>query len=235
LAAGCSARGATWKRDATTSRAEIAARLALGLAAFVLVAWAAGELWLSLVGSTEIDWARTLASERTHAWIDAARIVTWAGSAFVLVPLALACCGVLARMGRTRDAVVVGLTLGGAMLISSLVKGLTGRPRPAVVHLQHVTGSSFPSGHATQAAAFWTSLVLVLLVGGISRVALIGAATAVVLILAVAWSRVYLGVHYPADVVAGLLIGSSWAVFTRWAVTTADFSRRTSRRSATSP
>jgi undecaprenyl-diphosphatase len=185
----------------------------------VLIAWAAGEVWLSVVGSTEVDWARSLAAERSDALIEVARIVTWAGSAVVLIPLGAVCCAALARTGRIGDALVIGLTLGGAMLMSSLVKGLTGRPRPAVEHLQHVTGSSFPSGHATQAGAFWTSLLLVLVARGVSRITTwISAVAAVSLMLAVAWSRVYLGVHYPSDVLAGLLLGCSWAVFTRWAV-----------------
>jgi undecaprenyl-diphosphatase len=85
-----------------------------------------------------------------------------------------------------------------------------------VEHLQAVTGSSFPSGHATQASAFWLSLVLALRATRVTsfarRVAGVFAAT---LVLGVAWSRVYLGVHYPSDVVAGVILGSGWALWVR--------------------
>jgi membrane-associated phospholipid phosphatase len=207
-------------RSDRSIEAAAGARLVLGLVAFALVGWAAGELWLSLIGSAEVDYVRTVAAERARAATQVAQLVTWAGSSFVLVPLCVACCAVLARAGRRRDAIALGVALGGAMLIWTVVKDLTGRRRPPVQHLQHVTGSSFPSGHATQAAAFWTSLLLVVLASGVARGAAWSSGIAVLLlVLAVAWSRVYLGVHYPADVVAGLLLGCTWALFTRWAVT----------------
>jgi len=183
----------------------------LGFLAFVLVGWGAGELWLSLVGSADVDVVREVAAHRTEALTAAARVVTWAGSAFLLVPLALICCLALARAGLRREALLIALSLGGAMLLSDLVKLLVSRPRPPVEHLQTVGGSSFPSGHATQASAFWFSLVFALRAAGGSRMATgVAAGLALVLVLAVAASRVHLGVHYPADVVAGVLLGSGW-------------------------
>ena len=110
---------------------------------------------------------REVAAQRTAALTEIAKVVTWAGSAFLLVPLALICCLALVRAGLRREALAVALSLGGAMLISDLVKLLVARPRPPVEHLQAVTGSSFPSGHATQASAFWFSLVLVLRAAGL--------------------------------------------------------------------
>jgi undecaprenyl-diphosphatase len=186
----------------------------LGFALLVLVGWAAGELWLAIAGPADLDAVRDLAAQRTATLTDLARIITWAGSALVLVPLALICCLALARAGLQREALAVALGLGGAMLLSYLTKQLVSRPRPPVEHLQRVTGASFPSGHATQASAFWFALVLVLPAGGASRAAIwLAAAFALVIVLAVAASRVYLGVHYPADVVAGILVGTSWTVF----------------------
>jgi undecaprenyl-diphosphatase len=191
-----------------------AVRLTLGFAVFVLVGWALGELWLSIAGSADLDAVRDLAAERTAGLTDLARVITWAGSAFVLVPLALICCLTLIRAGLQRQALAVALSLGGAMLLSYLTKQLVSRPRPPVEHLQGVTGSSFPSGHATQASAFWFALVLASPGTGASRtVTVFAAAIALLLVVAVAASRVYLGVHYPADVVAGVLLGTSWAAF----------------------
>jgi undecaprenyl-diphosphatase len=191
-----------------------ALRLVFGFGVFVLIGWAAGELWLAIVGPVDLNAVRDVAGQHTATLTHLARIITWAGSALVLVPLALICCLALARAGLQREALAVALSLGGAMLLYYLTKQLVSRPRPPVEHLQRVTGSSFPSGHATQASAFWFALVLALSAAEASRAAIcLAAAVALLLVLAVAFSRVYLGVHYPADVVAGVLLGTSWAVF----------------------
>ena len=192
----------------------IAARLVLGLVVFVLVGWATGALWTSVVGSGEVEVMRNIADGRSAGLTTAARVVTWAGSAFVLVPLALICCLALFRAGLRWETFAVAVSLGGAMLISDTVKLLVSRPRPPVEHLQAVTGSSFPSGHSAQASAFWFSLVLALPAARVAPLLTrVAAGLALVLVLAVALSRVYLGVHYPADVIAGVLLGSGWAGF----------------------
>jgi membrane-associated phospholipid phosphatase len=189
-----------------------AAALAAGFVALLLAGWGAGELWLSIVGSGELDPVRELAAQRTAALTGIARGVTWAGSAFVLVPLAVIGGLALFRAGPRRETLAIALSLGGAMLLSDLVKLLVSRPRPPVEHLQAVTGWSFPSAHATQASAFWLSLLLALRATRPPRIATrVAGALAPVLIVAVAASRVYLGVHYPSDVVAGMLLGAGWA------------------------
>jgi undecaprenyl-diphosphatase len=191
-----------------------ATRLLVGFAAFVAIGWGAGELWTSLIGSAEQEAMRSFAAERVEPWITTARIVTWAGSAFLLIPLTVICSLLLVRCGLRREALAVALSLGGAMLISDLVKLLTSRPRPSVEHLQRVTGSSFPSAHATQASAFWLALALALRASALPRWVLrLAGVGALLIALVVAWSRVYLGVHYPSDVVAGLLLGGGWALF----------------------
>jgi membrane-associated phospholipid phosphatase len=193
-----------------------AARLVLGLAVFVLLGWGVGELWTSAVGSLELNAMREVAAQRTAALTDVARVVTWAGSAFLLVPLALIACVALLRSGLRREALAVALSLGGAKLIFNWVKLLVSRPRPPVEHLQVVASSSFPSGHATQASAFWFSLVFVLPAAGASpKLTRVAAGLALVIVLVVAASRVYLGVHYPSDVVAGMLLGTGWATYVR--------------------
>jgi membrane-associated phospholipid phosphatase len=191
-----------------------AARLALGLTVFVLIGWGIGELWTLVVGSIDLNAVRGVAAQRTTALTDVARVATWAGSAFLLVPLALIGCLALALAGLRREALAVALSLGGAMLISDWVKLLVSRPRPPVEHLQAVTGSSLPSGHATQASAFWFSLVFAMPAAGASpTLTRMAGGLALLIVLAVAASRVYLGVHYPSDVVAGVLLGTTWAAY----------------------
>ncbi len=186
----------------------------LGLVSFVLIGWGAGALWTSIVGSRELEFVQEVARQRSAELTAVAKVVTWAGSAYLLVPLALICCAVLVRAGLRREALAVALSLGGAMLISDVVKLLVSRPRPPVEHLQAVTGSSFPSGHSTQASAFWFSLALAAHTARAAPLLTRSlAAAAVLLVAAVALSRVYLGVHYPSDVIAGVLLGAGWAAY----------------------
>ncbi len=189
-------------------------RLLLGLLAFVLIGWGVGELLLSVFASADLNAARDIAAERSETLNQAARVVTWAGSAFLLVPLALIICLVLERAGLPREALAIAFSLGGAMLITVLVKLLVARPRPPVEHLQAVTSWSFPSGHATQASAFWFSLVFAMRAArALPTLTRVATGVALVIVLAVAASRVYLGVHYPSDVVAGLLLGTGWTIY----------------------
>jgi undecaprenyl-diphosphatase len=205
------------------------ARLVAGICVLLLAGWAVGELWLAMASSTDIDAVREVAAQRTVALTDAAKTLTWAGSALVLGPLALICCAALARAGHRREALAVALSLGGAMLLSYSIKQLVARPRPPVEHLQAVSGWSFPSNHATQASAFWLSLVLALKAANASRRAVgMAAAAALSLVVMVAASRVWLGVHYPSDVVAGALLGACWAVFVARCLRDSGLSRRSS-------
>ncbi len=189
-------------------------RLLLGLVAFVFVGWGVGELLLSVLASADLNAVLDIAAERSGIVTQAARAVTWAGSAFLLIPLALIICPALGRAGLRREAFAVAFSLSGAILIAAWVKLLMARPRPPVEHLQAVTSSSFPSGHATQASAFWLSLVLALHTAG-APPTITGVATvfALLIVLVVAASRVYLGLHYPSDVTAGVLLGTGWALY----------------------
>jgi len=193
-------------------RAAIA-RLLAGLVAFILIGWGAGTLWTSLSIPAEVDLMQEVVAQRTAALTTLARIVTWAGSSFVLVPLAVLSCLLLMRAGMRLEAVAVAVSLGGALLISDLDKLLVARARPPVEHLQAVNGYSFPSGHATQSSAFWFSLVLALRASAKPRMVRLAGAAAALIVAAVALSRIYLGVHYPSDVIAGVVLGTGWAVY----------------------
>jgi membrane-associated phospholipid phosphatase len=103
----------------------------------------------------------------------------------------------------------------GAEVLQHAIKALIQRPRPLVPRLEHVTGSSFPSGHATESTA--VALALVLLLGRRPRRERVAAAlAATLLVAAIAASRVYLGVHYPTDVAAGIILGAGWGATAAW-------------------
>lgn len=201
-------------RDGGRGAGRTVVRLTLGLLAFVLIGWGAGAVWVSIVGTSELGLVQDVTRQRTAELTALAKVVTWGGSAYVLVPLALVCCLALVRAGLRREAVAVAVSLGGGMLIYDLVKLLVARPRPTVEHLQAVAGSSFPSGHATQASAFWFSLALAApSVPAAARRRRVVWVLAAVIVAAVALSRVYLGVHYPSDVIAGVALGTGWAIY----------------------
>jgi undecaprenyl-diphosphatase len=105
-----------------------------------------------------------------------------------------------------RYAWFFGLAVGGAAVLNLLAKAILGRPRPAFwVSLAPETSYSFPSGHAMGSAAVVLALSL-LLARRHWRVWLPGA----VFVLGVGFSRVYLGVHYPSDVLSGWIAALGW-------------------------
>jgi len=122
--------------------------------------------------------------------------------------------GFLLLQGLWRRALfVVTASLGGWFLQASL-KQLFQRPRPDVVpHLREVLSMSFPSGHALQSAVVYLTLGTLLMHIAERRLTKLYCMTVAVLAtMLVGVSRVYLGVHYPTDVLAGWLLGLSWAL-----------------------
>jgi undecaprenyl-diphosphatase len=151
--------------------------------------------------------------DERRAWLtSAAKALSALGSATVLgVVVALAAAWLLLRR-RPDDAVSIAVTAVGSVALANLIKVVVDRPRPATLHLVAVASASFPSQHAAQAAAVLPALALVLAYGRLRTALLV---VAVSLAIAIGLSRIYLGVHYPTDVLAGWALGAAWLAVVR--------------------
>jgi undecaprenyl-diphosphatase len=147
-------------------------------------------------------------------WLEEAiRDFTGLGSMAVLGLLTLAVCGFLLLDGKERVALLVFAAVGGGLLGGTLLKAGFQRPRPDLVpHRAVVSSSSFPSGHSMNAAATYLTLgALIARVQKRRRLRAFILSLAAFLTLLVGFSRVYLGVHWPTDGLAGWTAGGVWS------------------------
>lgn len=113
------------------------------------------------------------------------------------------------------SALLLLIASGGALLLNNLLKAGFGRPRPDVIPwATHATFYSFPSGHAMSSTVVYSTVAyLAARLQRTHRARIAVMATALIIILLIGVSRLYLGVHYPSDVIAGMVIGLAWAGF----------------------
>ena len=158
---------------------------------------------------------------------EAMRDITGLGSTIVLVMVTAVTIFYLLLIGRWRTALLVLVTVGGGQILSSLLKLGIDRPRPDLVsHLVDVQTLSFPSGHAMMSAVTYLTLGSMLagiVPGRATKIYVLGVAVLITLMAGV--SRIYLGVHWPSDVLAGWCAGFAWAMLC-WLVAR-HFFRRT--------
>jgi membrane-associated phospholipid phosphatase len=172
-------------------------------------------LWAAFtgVGPASLDAAVLDESveSRTGMLTAAAVAVTNLGSTVAMAGLAVVVGGWLWFNGRRSDAVLVVGAMSGAALVFRGLKELLDRPRPPLDdQLVHATNESLPSGHATMAIVVIGTLVVLAWPERTpaGRTALV--ATAALWVGAVGLTRIYLGVHWFSDVVAGWLVGGAW-------------------------
>ena len=148
-------------------------------------------------------------------WLQGAmRDITSLGSSAVLVLIVAAVIVYLLLIRRPMTALFTFIAVAGGQLLSTLLKVEIDRPRPDLVsHLVNETSLSFPSGHAMVSAVTYLtlgSLAARFLPGRTTKIFVLSLAMLTTLLVGV--SRVYLGVHWPSDVLAGWCAGFAWAM-----------------------
>ncbi len=211
--------------------------LTLQLIALGLAGWLFGVVVQDVLageGAARVDGpiTRALAARRADWVTSVLSSVTELGAAVVLVS-AVVIVGLVAYW-LTRSWVpllVLTLSLLGTVVLGDVVKQLVGRPRPTGYRMIDVSGSGFPSGHAAQSAAVYGALAY-LAAGWVRswRAKVAVWTVALVVLLLVGFSRVYLGAHWTTDVLGGYALGTVWlaaVLVTVSAIRGAWHSRRT--------
>lgn len=166
-------------------------------------------------------WVRT--DRDIHQWffdvrrpwlVDVMRLVSdlidWTGALILVVVVSV----LALRIGHRREAVFMVLTAAGAYALSTALKEVVGRVRPDVIYQAVLIDSpSFPSGHALHSVAFYGAAAFLVNRWTGEAKARFLAGFVVFMALLTGVSRLYLGVHWPTDVLGGWLLGVCWFVF----------------------
>ena len=161
-------------------------------------------------------------------WITDAMIdITALGSVPVLTLVTSFAVGFLIAAGHNRAALFVGASVGAGALAAKGLKLVFTRARPDIVeHMVPVSSTSFPSSHAMSSALVYLTLAMLVARTRADRgVRIYLISCAILLTLMVGFSRIYLGVHWPSDVLAGWGIGGLWAVLSTLAFKAAQEKR----------
>ena len=215
-------KGVLQKEISESLSRRLGLTLTVGLAAGLLISLGVILLFANIVedvveGESRRFDEQVLLSIHTNspAWLDEPmRVATTLGYYWLILPLLAAVVYAFYRRGRNVSAaLLVTSTLGGIVLTTAL-KTLVQRTRPELFDSGYTASFySFPSVHATLAVGFYGTLTLLLAwhLTGLKRWAV--AAIGVMLVLLIGFSRLYLGVHYPTDVLAGFLATPLWISF----------------------
>jgi membrane-associated phospholipid phosphatase len=197
-----------------TSLAGLALSLASALALLGAVAFGLLLLMVrSNTGFAHFDLgAAQFAARHASPWSTAVlRAFSQLGGAVVLIPLSCVVCLLASRRhGMPAVAGFLVLTVGGQFAVVDLIKWIVDRARPDIDRLTGFNGPSFPSGHAAAAAASFAAFAFLAGSGCSRRWQAIWAGGAVAIASGIACTRVFLGVHWLTDVLAGLTFGWAW-------------------------
>jgi undecaprenyl-diphosphatase len=193
-------------------------RFSLFALAFLLVVVPFGLLLAEVTREGPLTRVDTSAANNLYEWVHDSpglvrvlKVVTALGSTLFLTTLVVVAAVALLRAGRRRTTVFLISTSIATGLLIRLVKSLVSRDRPSLVEpVATAAGKSFPSGHARGATAVYGALLIAFAPRLSPRGRRIAVAGYLVLVAAIAFTRLALGVHYITDVVAGFVLGCAW-------------------------
>ena len=190
-----------------------AAGVAAGIALF---AWVAVHVRTGHTQAFDDAVLRFLGAHRGAPWFENVMLeTTLLGTGTVVIMIAAVAALFLALTSHRASATLLLAATVGALVLNNVLKAAFDRPRPQLFSWgTRAFTTSFPSGHAMSAAAVYATIAFLaarLQHRPAARAATYGAAAIVV--LAISFSRLYLGVHYPSDVGAGIVVGLAWAAF----------------------
>jgi len=164
---------------------------------------------IQALASLDLNIIYTLSSIRSPVGVGIFSLVTDLGGAVVVVPVAFFVCAMFWYRKELLYAIGLFASLLGAELAKNIIKEIVMRPRPPVaLHAVVENGWSFPSGHATEAMALYGFLIYATWkfapVQWRAPLTILFSA----IILLVGFSRMYLGIHYPSDVIGGFAVGA---------------------------
>lgn len=206
----------------TDFRRKIAAGLGIAAAASLLFGGLAIAVMNGTLAGFDLAVRNTVHSWSTPILTRAMLGITRLGSWSFLVTLGLLAAFLLARRGRVRAAVILAISAFGAELFDQALKALFRRPRPEAFFGMSPANYSFPSGHSVESCCFYGVLAAIVAVNARSQGERIGIwVMASLITLAVGISRIYLGVHYPTDVLGGytaavVWVSIVWTVYQWW-------------------
>jgi len=206
-------------------------RVTLYGVAFLLVAIPFGLLLEQIKYHGALVRIDTSAARHLHNWVrhspgtvKALKVLTFFGTPVWFYVLVIPAAVYVWRRGRVRLAVYLLVTTFGGGLLDTVVKEVVSRDRPSLVDpVATAHGKSFPSGHAMSSTIVYGALLLVFFPVIARRVRPYLVAGACVLVAAICFSRLALGVHFITDVVGGVVLGLAWlaastAAFSIWRV-----------------
>lgn len=151
------------------------------------------------------------------------KFFTWIGSGYVVVPIAVIGFSVLYfALHYRQQAFLLIVVIAGSVIFNTILKNYFKRERPEIYRILDANGFSFPSGHSMMAFALYAIIAYIAwrnVKTMTSRVALLLFTAFMIIIIGV--SRIYLGVHYPSDIIGGFTVSALWVtiaitIYTYW-------------------